>query len=62
MGVFDAPVEKIWKFMNGEVHQHAAFKNVRMTADGFEAEMLHPDGTTTSKASFKLNPKPLKRL
>ena len=56
-GVFDAPVEKIWMFMNSEHHHHAAFKSVREMEDGFEAEMANTDGTT-SKASFKLKPTP----
>ena len=57
-GMFDAPIEKVWKFMPSEHHQHAAFKSVRMVEDGFETELLRGDGKTTSKALFKLKMNP----
>jgi len=37
--VFDAPVEKIWRFMStpGEHHKHAAMSNRKIEMDGNSA-------------------------
>jgi hypothetical protein len=63
-GVFDASVEKIWKYLTSEQdHQHKAFKSSRTTSTSgnvatVEAEVYNPDGRTTSRATFRhmLNP------
>lgn len=65
-GVFDAPVEKIWRFLQDEsptAHTHRAIRGMKTleekgNAMTREVEFLNPDGKTTRKETWKfvLNP------
>jgi ligand-binding SRPBCC domain-containing protein len=51
-GVFDAPLEKIWRFLqSNEKHEHKAIKSSKVLEQKganmtIETEMMNPDGTT----------------
>ena len=62
-GVFDAPLEKVWKYLSGTEHTHSGFKSYKVASQSgnevtIDAEVFNPDGKTTSKAIFKhiMNP------
>ena len=65
-GVFDAPIDKIWKYLgdeNPEVHMHRSIVASRTVENQgsetvFEWEMRNPDGKTTRKETWRmaLNP------
>ena len=62
-GVFDAPLEKVWKYLSGTEHTHSGFKSYKVASQSgnevtIDAEVFNPDGRTTSKAIFKhiMNP------
>ena len=57
-GIFDASLEKIWRYMATDEHTHAAFKSFKILNESgnevsFEAEIFGPDGKTTQKAIIK---------
>lgn len=61
-GVFDAPVEKIWRYINDDEHSHSAVK-VTGTRDQTEKgltldlEVKNPDGSTHMEAwKMTMNP------
>ncbi len=61
-GVFDAPIDKIWKYLNDDtpgVHNHAAItaaKTVEQKENAVvqEWDMRNPDGKTTRKETWKM--------
>lgn len=65
-GVFEAPLDKIWKYLNDEtpgVHNHKMIRGMKtLTQEGNattqELEFLNPDGKTTRKETwrFTFNP------
>ena len=61
-GVFDAPVDKIWKYMAGENHEHSFIKSTKILSQSgnqmsIEQEILNPDGTTyRSRLDQTINP------
>ncbi len=62
-GVFDAPLEKVWKYLSSMEHTHSGFKSYKVASQSgnevtIDAEVFNPDGKTTSKAIFKhiMNP------
>lgn len=65
-GVFDAPLEKIWKFLQDEsstAHSHKAIRGMKTletkgNAMTREVEFVNPDGKTTRKETwrFVMNP------
>ena len=62
-GIFDASLEKLWKYLSSEEHTHSAFKSYRVASESgnevtIDAELFNPDGKTTSKATFthRMNP------
>ncbi len=61
-GVFDAPIEKIWKYLGDEtpgVHNHRSIVDSR-TIENKESEMVfewvmrNPDGKTTRKETWRM--------
>jgi ligand-binding SRPBCC domain-containing protein len=61
-GVFDAPVDKVWRFLNDQTHEHRSlrFSKVLEQSDKHmiaESEMTGPDGKTyKGTAKFAFNP------
>lgn len=61
-GVFDAPIDKIWKYLNDErpgVHNHrmiAAAKTIEQQGNAVvqEWDMRNPDGKTTRKETWRM--------
>ncbi len=60
-GVFDAPIDRIWKYLNDErpgVHNHSAIANTKVVekkgnAAVQEYEFRNPDGKTTRKETWR---------
>jgi hypothetical protein len=60
-GVFDAPLDKIWKFLQDEtpgVHNHKAIRGMKPieqkgNAATVEMEMVNPDGKSTRKETWR---------
>jgi hypothetical protein len=65
-GVFDEPIDKIWKFLQDQspgVHNHKSIRNTttieeKEGAVTEELEFVNPDGNTTRKETwrFRFNP------
>jgi hypothetical protein len=61
-GIFDAPVEKVWKYMPAADHQHSAFKSYNVVSQSgnqvtAKAEIYNPDRTTqTSTIEYTMTP------
>ena len=61
-GIFDAPLEKIWKYMNSDEHKHAAFKSFKLVSQSgnlatVAVEIYNPDGTThNATITHTMNP------
>lgn len=61
-GVFDAPIDRIWKYLNDErpnIHNHrmiASAKTLEQKGNAVvqEWEMRNPDGRTTRKETWRL--------
>ncbi len=61
-GVFDAPLEKIWKYLGDEtpgVHNHRSIVGSRTVENRgsemvFEWDMRNPDGKTTRKETWRM--------
>jgi len=61
-GVFEAPIEKIWKYLGDEtpgVHNHRSIVGSRTVENRgsetvFEWEMQNPDGKTTRKETWRM--------
>ncbi len=61
-GVFDAPVDRIWKYLNDPnpgIHSHRAIVSARTleqkgTSMTQEWEMRNPDGKTTRKETWRM--------
>ncbi len=61
-GVFEAPVDRIWKYLNDEtpgVHNHRAIVSARTVEQKEnsvtqEWEMRNPDGKTTRKETWRM--------
>ena len=60
--IFEAPVEKMFKYMSAGGHKHVAFKSHRLVSVSgnvvtIDAEIYNPDGTTfKTTITHKLNP------
>ena len=60
-GVFDASIDRIWKFLQDEtpgVHQHKAIRGMKLVREEGNAvtqeiEFVNPDGKTTRKETWK---------
>ena len=62
-GVFDAPVDKIWKFIGGEGrHDHESLRNLKPVKEGdnivvMSGESKNPDGTWSGfEIKMTMNP------
>ncbi len=61
-GVFDAPIDKIWKYLGDEtpgIHNHRSIVASRTVESRgsevvFEWEMRNPDGKTTRKETWRM--------
>lgn len=65
-GVFDAPLEKIWRFLQDEnLHDHKSVTNSKVLEQSdkgmvMEADLKNPDGKGTHKAKLKFTYNPPK--
>ncbi len=65
-GMFEAPMDKIWKFLNDQtpgVHNHKAMRGMKtLKQEGNsitqEWELLNPDGKTTRKETWRMTLNP----
>lgn len=65
-GMFDAPVERIWKYLQDNtpgVHVHKSLREMKPVgqqgnAVTFEMEFVNPDGTSTRKESWRMTMNP----
>lgn len=65
-GIFNAPVEKVWKYVQAADHQHTAFKTYNVVEQSgnqvtVKAEIYNPD-RTTEISTFKYTMSPPKQM
>lgn len=63
-GVFDAPIDKLWRYVQDDSHQHPSFTVTNAEQKGnvmiMEADVKNPDGKTTHKETWKFTFSPPK--
>jgi len=67
-GMFEAPLDKVWKYLNTpeDVHKHKAFKSFKPQGQptgnvmSFKAEVFNPDGKTTHDEVYEMTMTPPK--
>jgi Polyketide cyclase / dehydrase and lipid transport len=65
-GIFNAPVEKVWRYVPAADHQHSAFKTYNVVEQSgnqvtVKAEIYNPDRTTQT-STFKYTMSPPKQM